>query len=131
MRKLRWSTLAAMLLVVGLVFVGSSPAKSNAEVAPGRYLVIAKSAADYEAMRGQVQATGAEEVLAMPAINTVVVVADVGAVSAALGQLARQDHRAGWRAASDPARPAAGVLRAAGTNASQDQRCRCGREGDA
>ena len=52
------------------------------DAAPGRYLVIAKSAADYTAMRGQVQATGANEVLAMPAINTVVVVADLGAVSA-------------------------------------------------
>jgi lantibiotic leader peptide-processing serine protease len=81
MRKLRWSALAAMLLLGGLVFVGSSPAKSNAGAAPGRYLVIAKSAADYAAMRDQVQATGANEVLAMPAINTVVVVADLGAVS--------------------------------------------------
>jgi hypothetical protein len=71
-------------LVLGVheVAGGSSPAKSNAGAAPGRYLVIAKSAADYAAMREQVASTGADEVLAMPAINTVVVVADLGAVSA-------------------------------------------------
>jgi lantibiotic leader peptide-processing serine protease len=73
MKKRRFAAAAISMLLVGLIVAGSATARSGSEPAQGRFLAIAKSAADYAALHAELQASGATIVSAMPAINTDVV----------------------------------------------------------
>ncbi len=73
MHKRRLTAAAALLLLVGLFIAGPGSARSTTTPASGRYLVIAKSTADYAALHADLKQAGVRVVLAMPAVNTDVV----------------------------------------------------------
>lgn len=87
MHRVRWAAVAALLVTSGLLVAGSGWAQdSRGTTAPasGRYIVIAKSAADYAAMRGDLASAGASVAVSLPAVNAdVIVTGDVGVSAAA------------------------------------------------
>jgi subtilisin family serine protease len=90
MSKRGLTAVVILLLFVGVVVAGSSsarPTSGTTAAASGRYLVIAKSSADYSGMHSDLSAAGAKVVLSMPAINT-----DVVVTSGAASELAVSSH---------------------------------------
>jgi subtilisin family serine protease len=80
MHKRRLTAVVVLLLLAGLFVAGSSSARSTTVPASGRYLVIAKSNADYTALHADLTKAGVTVVLSMPAINTDVITGDVSSL---------------------------------------------------
>ena len=81
MTKRGLTALVFLLVVTGLVFAGSSLAGTNSAAASGRYLVVAKSDADFAALRAELASSGTRVVSAMPQIRTLVVLQPLGLAS--------------------------------------------------
>jgi subtilisin family serine protease len=83
MRQRGFAALVLLLAVAGLVSAGSGLAATRGTSAPasGRFLVVAKSNADYAALKAQLAASGTSVVSAMPQIRTLVVVRPLGLAS--------------------------------------------------
>src|SRR5262245_49165829 len=77
------TALVLLLAVAGLVSAGSSLAATRSTSAPasGRFLVVAKSNADFAALKAQFAASGTSVVSTMPQIRTLVVVKPLGLAS--------------------------------------------------
>jgi subtilisin family serine protease len=73
MRKRTSSALLVLAAFAGLVCASSALAGGTTPAASGRYLVIAKSGADMNAVRSAVVGAGTKVVLSLPQINTLVV----------------------------------------------------------
>ncbi|HYY80590.1 MAG TPA: S8 family serine peptidase [Actinomycetes bacterium] len=78
---LRWSVLLAILAVLAALLPGTSLARPATSGGAGRYLVMARSKADYGALRAKALHSGARIVRELPQVGTLVVDASSSARS--------------------------------------------------
>jgi Subtilase family len=69
-RTARWAALVSLVALAAAMLAGTPAAVAQST---GRYLVVARSAADYQALKAEMASRGAKVVMALPEIKTLVV----------------------------------------------------------